>query len=252
MDRIFTVSDNELNDSEAAHYAYINLLSVMLYPEDLSKQRDWLDGISCNLLPVIQEDLPEDDKFWATYGKKSTELASKSDYLMGVLEAPMESRKTGLLGASIVRGSIAGQILWHLVKPSCGTLRGAYKEITDRFESNLDDASPLAIPSESSLKKIWEEYKNVSHFWAAEFCFRENGWGDYLYFGPLYPSMIDPEAAKYFVRFLGIASFFRQKLLELQNPSTQKPLITLEACDLVWQVIKEDGKYVPPLELSLP
>ncbi len=255
MERLFSVSDAELTDFEAAHYAYIQLLPVMLYPENIAKQEDLVTGyqyhITRDLAQNEESGTPEERQFWQTHARKATQLSLESDRWEKILSSPMESRKKGLLGSLVCRGSLAGQILWHMVKPSHGSLESAYQEIINRHSHNFHDTSELAIPSVPTLKKIWGEYKNVSHFWAAEYLLRNNEWQHYLHLGPLSSVPIQPEAAECFVLFLRIASFFRKKLLDQRKPSTLTPLIPTKDCELVWLVIREDGNIIPPLDLIL-
>jgi hypothetical protein len=266
--RAYCVSSNAFTDSEQAYAAAWIIHSIMLYPNELEKQESYRFG----LVKVVLGDLPWKSR--VKIFKDNPELVEALERNGAKYERALESsihhREKNSLGSPAFKGMISGQILYHLTKPDIGSLDGAYKEIISRYKENGLDSAGFKIPSISTLKKIWGEYKFASHFWAAyEVLYEKCS----IIFDEL-PSKtgkIPPETAQYFTEFLRVSIFFRDKLINSKIPSNLQPhikpaskkwddeleeestkdwyVVTEDERAKVWNVVREDGKAIPPLRL---
>jgi hypothetical protein len=257
-ERTKLISYDELNNADLARVAWwTKMQPIMLFPENPSEQELYKYGVVDLVFRQIteedqqlriREETPKHCAFMSLHEKK----------VAGILYKTSWARKNGMLGALAIRGVLSGQILTRLANPDIGTLDKAYDRIIEQYKENgrnvTDFANQhfpgegLATPSKSLLKKVWNEFKNVAHFWAAESLMND----ELQVFSIADLGQPCPENAHQVLhRFLGVATFFRNKLIESVNPSTKTPHIKEAKLGLVWSALTEEGRETPPLTCSL-
>lgn len=244
-DRTVIVSNKALVDSETAHFEAVILFSVMVYPENPKKQEFYRLGIQRNTLDLhcspgeektILQEVPE----------LTVNLAlDRHGTALDTLYKTIYSRKTGLTGSLVVRGSIAGQLLCILVKPHIESLEETYQVYRDNFQPG----NGVSKPSTSLLKTIWREFKFVSHLWAS-YCVCKEMHDKVIFQGIANSSSptAHPQAGTYFLRVLQVAAFFRNQLIESTNSSTRQPHI--KDIFTMWNIVTEDKHPISPVELT--
>jgi hypothetical protein len=264
---------SELNDSEEAHAAAWIIHSIMLYPNDSERQEAYRLG----LVKEVLDGFPPEGRIeiFRDNPELAEALERNGDKCKEALEHSLCHRKQRSLGSPAFRGMISGQILCLLVNPDIGSLDSAYEEIISRYKENGLNEEGFEIPSVSTLKKIWKEYKYVSHYWAAYETIYDKCsiiFDDFLD----RVGNIHPQTAQHFTEFLRVSVFFRNKLTNSKINSNLQPHIkrASKAWDdemkeestkgwhvkyvkaagelpMVWDVLMEDGNELLPLKLLL-
>lgn len=238
--RTVVIEDEDLSDAKCADWCSVELLAVMLHPEDSGKVYQFLLGMKRD---IMSEHCSEEDKsnlFDNDHDfAKECALDDRGEAFK-ILEKTLHSRKSGLTGSLVVRGCITGHLLGIMAKPNVNGLNDTYRIYIERFDTQYG----ISRPSEPLLKKIWQEFKYVSHFWAAYAVYKEE-FDKVLFSNVKNSDPKDKSAQKRLYKFLRIVSFFQSKLIEssCNNPSfdTEK----------VWQAETTGQKPIPPLQLIL-
>lgn len=257
-DRVLFVTIEDFESIDNAWATANWLHSFMIYPEDKDKRDKWISALKRDALENIQERKRID--FFKTFPETASHIFTESNYFAETLNKSLTGHK-GITGSTGIRGSIAGEILIYLVKESSATLKSSYGEIIRRYKSNqklLDQyyaahrTSPkeqLGHISESLLKTIWKEYKNISHLWAAEY-FMSASYQVSIFENPFHKNK-PVDIQKNLKDFLEISSFFRNALIRKDKNSTGTPLIKTEGYSKIWSILGDEGHPYAPKKISL-
>ena len=237
-EKLLIFTDEELcsqeNSESAGNDKLISqLFSVMAYPNKAKKQNLYILGL---LATNLEERFSEDDEkqFLQNSPELLFELYKKKTDALKVYNDTMRSRQKGDTGAPLTRGGIAGDILTYLVL--CG---GGLEQAYINFLDYCPHWETPVSPSISALKKIWKEFRGISPLWAAYKRCRET---------PHIVKMAvddpDSEEEVHPATILQIASFYRNELIEMKNPSTQSHLI--KDTSEVWNFLNSKNHPIPP------
>ena len=227
-ERLFIVPANALTDHGVAAERMTRLLSIMLAPEDTEKQEKFFNGFLRDIVESLTESgfTDGDIDFWGKYGQFIHEFRPGGKFSFFDKD-PFTGHK-GITASPVIRGSLAGQTLYHLIETEgIETLVAARNKVIECF-SPVSIEYPgyietLQVPSEDLLRIIWGEFKNVAHLWAADFVF-SNTRGKSVFTAARRCVNFSCDDFKF---FLSEASYFRIRLVEYpKKTATGAYLIT--------------------------
>ena len=240
-EKLLIFTDEELSIQENSESAgndklISQLFSVMAYPNKAKKQNLYILGLLATNLEERFSDV-DGKKILKSNKKLLYELYKNKTEALKVYNDTMRSRQKGDIGAPLTRGGIAGDILTYLVL--CG---GGLEQAYTNFLDYCPHWEIPVSPSISALKKIWKDFRGISPLWSAYKRCRETP-----HIVKMAVNDPDSEEEVHPAKILQIASFFRNELIGMKNPSTKSHLI--KDTSEVWNFLNSKKHPIPPAKL---
>jgi hypothetical protein len=217
-ERKINFTDEDFQDIGRLRYSLVYLQGIMFFPDDFTSIEDYVCGTGINFLKEVNAS-PEE---WHSYAMMNNHFA----YVIGTRSREAEDRYNECWKPSKIKkgynlhekGLVTGKF-FHLYIPWRKNKETVYQAIIN---------NPQLLPTRkgeafntSSLKKIWENFKYSSHYWAAYLDYFRQHHSDF--FEDIWDSQIPlRRAEEKFREYLQSSATCAELLSEKKNPDSHE------------------------------
>jgi hypothetical protein len=197
----------------------LEIRSYMLFPNDDTLRHQYLAASFAKVLCRLGDD---------------DEVTLTTEVLRELIGAPSWGDLKVLSSKSTKRGVISGEILLSLIEMDNSNARPSVRKgkfLAEKYFHDAEDANgKKSASSEKSVSKAWSDYRDVSHFWAAQHLtiktFGHKGAEKYL------------ESGENLLFLAAVATRLLERVLEIDPGRNNSSGILIDA-KKVWTVPKE-------------